>query len=137
MSSQAQIDANRLNAQLSTGPTTIPGKQTSRLNSFKHGAYAKNSDLTGEDTGKFAQRAIQYQLELQPAGLEEIFHVDVMRSAHEELDRVNLLENAAMEAALAAQPEDSENPLGEAILADYAGPKTFEKLARRRVAAVN
>ena len=37
MSTAAQIEANRQNAQLSSGPTSPAGKQRSSLNSTVHG----------------------------------------------------------------------------------------------------
>lgn len=40
MTTEKQIDANRRNAQLSTGPTTREGKAASSLNAFKHGMHA-------------------------------------------------------------------------------------------------
>ncbi len=39
--SQKQIDANRRNAQKSTGPKTPEGKRISSMNAVKHGVYAK------------------------------------------------------------------------------------------------
>ena len=41
MASQRQIDANRRNAQKSTGPKTQPGRERSRLNALKHGLSRK------------------------------------------------------------------------------------------------
>lgn len=40
MSTDRQIEANRRNAQNSTGPTTIVGKELSSMNATTHGAYA-------------------------------------------------------------------------------------------------
>ena len=41
MASQAQIDANRRNAQRSTGPKTEAGKTRAELNALKDGSHAK------------------------------------------------------------------------------------------------
>src|SRR5436305_14574600 len=41
MASQAQIDANRRNAQYSTGPKTQAGKDHARLNALKDGSHVK------------------------------------------------------------------------------------------------
>lgn len=49
MTSQKQIDANRRNAQHSTGPRTAEGKATSSRNSFSHGALSENSISEYED----------------------------------------------------------------------------------------
>jgi hypothetical protein len=40
MASEKQIEANRRNAQLSTGPTTPEGKAAVSQNAFKHGLYS-------------------------------------------------------------------------------------------------
>ena len=41
MASEKQIEANRANAQHSTGPKTPAGKAISRLNALKHGLTAE------------------------------------------------------------------------------------------------
>lgn len=48
MTSRAQRRANRVNALLSTGPKTVPGKKRSRINSLKHG-LTRPLDLTSHD----------------------------------------------------------------------------------------
>ena len=45
MATQNQIDANRLNAQKSTGPKTPEGRAAVRLNGIKHGLTASESSL--------------------------------------------------------------------------------------------
>ena len=51
MASQARIDANRRNAQRSTGPRTEAGKSRAKLNALKDGSHAKtvNPVLPQED----------------------------------------------------------------------------------------
>ncbi len=56
MASASQINANRKNAEKSSGPKTAEGKQTSSQNAFKHG-LCSNGDfylLEDEDQDKFA-----------------------------------------------------------------------------------
>src|SRR5262249_22248711 len=45
MATQAQIDANRQNAQLSTGPTTDEGKERTRHNATRHGLSGDGTSL--------------------------------------------------------------------------------------------
>ena len=48
MATREQIEANRRNALLSTGPKTSLGKAISRLNAFRHGRRAGKLVLNGE-----------------------------------------------------------------------------------------
>jgi hypothetical protein len=50
VASDAQIRANRLNAQRSTGPQTENGKRAVRYNALKHGLLAEASLLPGHRT---------------------------------------------------------------------------------------
>jgi hypothetical protein len=53
MSSQAQIDANRANAQNSTGPVSAEGKARVALNAVTHGLSRVNMFLSGEEPEEF------------------------------------------------------------------------------------
>src|SRR5258708_16032634 len=67
MSSQRQIEANRLNAQKSTGPSTPEGRAAVSLNSLKYGLYAETLILPGEDPAAFAALLDRLDAEYQPA----------------------------------------------------------------------
>ncbi len=56
MSTQAQIDANRANAQKSTGPRTPQGKAISRMNAVEHGFRSRDVvvPMLGESTEGFS-----------------------------------------------------------------------------------
>jgi len=54
--SQRRIDANRRNAQKSSGPRTPEGKSRSRFNRLKHGLAATVAVLPGEDPDAFQAR---------------------------------------------------------------------------------
>ena len=49
MSTLRQIEANRRNAQKSTGPTSVTGKAASSMNALKTGIHAKSLVLPTED----------------------------------------------------------------------------------------
>lgn len=54
MTSSRQIEANRRNAKLSTGPVTTEGKQRSRRNSLRHGLTAETIIDALEDAEDYA-----------------------------------------------------------------------------------
>src|SRR5438874_5805654 len=67
MSSEQQIEANRLNAQKSTGPSTPEGRAAVSLNGLKYGLYAKTLILPGEDPAEFDALLDRFHAEYQPA----------------------------------------------------------------------
>jgi hypothetical protein len=71
MATQAQIEANRRNAQLSTGPKTDEGKAVASQNALKHGLRAEHAIVADEDAAVFEAFAAQYLDELAPVGIEE------------------------------------------------------------------
>ena len=75
MSSSAQIEANRANAQKSTGPTSAEGRAASSRNSVSHGLSASPNTLFASDTeaqNNFAQHIQKLRTDCLPEGtLEE------------------------------------------------------------------
>jgi len=55
MSSHRQIEANRRNAQKSTGPTSVTGKAASSMNALKTGIYAQSLVLPSENLADLEQ----------------------------------------------------------------------------------
>ena len=68
MATQAQIDANRKNAQKSTGPRSAKGKADARRNSLKHGMTGNGVVIPYEDAAEVAIRVEQFEAELSPDG---------------------------------------------------------------------
>ena len=64
----AQLEANRRNALLSSGPKTAEGKEASRRNALKHGLTGEGVVIPGEDEGEVARRAEGLADELAPGG---------------------------------------------------------------------
>ena len=60
MSSLRQIEANRRNAQKSTGPTSVTGKAASSMNALKTGIHAKSLVLPSENLADLEQLIDDY-----------------------------------------------------------------------------
>ena len=78
MPTQKQIQANRANAQFSTGPRTEQGKAISRMNALKSGIDARNEAAGGENPSALAALAAEYDREFQPLGVVERVLVDIL-----------------------------------------------------------
>jgi hypothetical protein len=76
MSTPAQIAANQLNSQLSTGPTSDPGKARSATNALKTGIHAEALFIPGESPDAFAELRDHYYITYLPAGPEQLFHLN-------------------------------------------------------------
>jgi hypothetical protein len=72
MTTKKQIEANRRNAKLSTGPTTAAGQARSSKNALKHGLTAEAVTLDGDEAKRLAAFRDDIIRELAPVGpLEE------------------------------------------------------------------
>ncbi len=81
MSSQAQIDANRVNSQKSTGPTSPEGKAVSSLNALKSGIDAQSEIIRDEDPAALAALSAAFHLEFHPSGPNQLALVDTLSYA--------------------------------------------------------
>jgi hypothetical protein len=81
MATQKQIEANRRNAQHSTGPRTQEGKDRVRLNAVKHGMTAKTVVLPGEDEEVYLEKLAAWSADFQPKDeLEEAVIEDAVQA---------------------------------------------------------
>src|SRR5215212_10996105 len=71
MATIKQIEANRLNATKSTGPRTPQGKSATRLNALKHGLFATDPVIPGEDPANFEALLTSHHHHFQPANPHE------------------------------------------------------------------
>jgi hypothetical protein len=78
--SSKRIEANRRNAQKSTGPKTPEGKSRVRLNALKHGLTASTAVLPGEDPEALQSRVDAWADDLGPRTAMEAYLVE--RAAH-------------------------------------------------------
>jgi len=81
MSTPQQIEANRLNAQRSTGPRSAEGKAAVRFNALKSGIDAQSQVIPGEDPAALALLTAEYHDRYQPATPEVRSLVDTLVTA--------------------------------------------------------
>jgi hypothetical protein len=145
MASAAQVLANRLNAQKSTGPRTAEGKAVVSQNAVKHGLLAKEVVIKGEDPGEFGFYRDQMLGELAPVGQMEAVLAERVVSLSWRLQRAERLQGAAFAAMykqdtagplaginrmLRAKPEPGDNDLvlGQVVVADFSRAKVLDRL---------
>jgi len=130
MSTQSQIDANRRNAALSTGPVTESGLAVSRFNALKTGIHAKSQVIPGEDPAELEQLAAGYHQQFQPATPEQRFLVDTLVNADWLLRRYH-----KVEAQLWALASEDPNPTDNLAEIFERRQKAFS-LVHRKIAAL-
>src|SRR5471032_811207 len=82
MATLNQTDANRRNAQLSTGPRTAEGKLASSMNALKTGIDAESSVIPGEDAAALADLTERFYQDCQPqTAIETILVDNIVRAA--------------------------------------------------------
>ncbi len=94
---EAQIEANRANAQHSTGPRTDQGKSTSCLNNFRHGFRSTFQVLPTENEEEFESLLFAMRMEHQPDTPTEHMLVDKMVEHFWLSRRAQLLQDLSMD----------------------------------------
>lgn len=89
--SMKQIEANRRNAQLSTGPRTPRGKAVAKMNAVKHGILSTQVLVRGRHAKENRRELValheRFVADLQPVGPVEEMLVDQVVTAHWRLRR--------------------------------------------------
>jgi len=151
MASAAQVLANRLNAQKSTGPRTGAGKAVVAQNAVRHGLLARQAVIRGEDPGEFEFYRDQMLGELAPAGAMESMLAERAVGLAWRLRRAERIQAEVFDALL---EEDATNPvrkllrsmrrrgandgkdrsddgdlaLGRAVVRDFANARVLDRL---------
>jgi hypothetical protein len=76
MATQNQIEANRRNAEHSTGPRTPEGKAASSMNALQSGIHAESSVIPGEDAAALAALTERFYQDCRPQTIIESTLVD-------------------------------------------------------------
>ena len=126
MATAAQIAANRLNAQKSTGPRTPEGKAAASFNALKHGMDAASIVIPGEDPAAYDALAADYHRQFHPQSAVEHFHVETLIRSDWQKRRFQRVE-AKLYRALLAEGATQED-LEIAILRDSPTAKLLHKV---------
>jgi len=111
MASQAQINANRLNAQKSTGPRTDEGKRVVSQNAVTHGLFARDAVIKCEDPAEYEVHREALLDELRPVGAVESMLAERIVSLSWRLQRVERMQNQATDCLI----EEDYLPLGRMV----------------------
>lgn len=103
MATRKQIEANRLNAQKSTGPKTPEGKRRSAMNALKHGLRSKLVVIPGEDPRDYETLRDRVIDDLQPDGAVQEILARQLIDDEWRLLRIKRLENAVVRDHLSRQ----------------------------------
>jgi hypothetical protein len=141
MSSLRQIEANRRNARLSTGPVTDEGKRRSRENAVRHGLTAETVITTLEDAEDYAafEMAVTAEYDAESAVEREL--VLRLASLLWRLRRATAIETGLFEIQArqllqfrqARQPERKQDVLGSIVRAAIAPDKEMRSGDDREV----
>jgi hypothetical protein len=134
MTTPAQIDANRRNAILSTGPRSEAGKSTVSRNAVAHGLSSGSPVLASEDQSGFNALVDSLLSEFAPQGGHEAFLIQQMAESRWRLERIRSIETAVYDTMLGnANPESTDARLAAALLG--RGGDVLSKLERYAAAA--
>jgi len=97
MSTQEQINANRQNSQKSTGPRTAEGKAAVSKNAVKHGLFASETVIEGENQADYDVYLDNFLDELEPDGMLETLMAERFVSLSWRLKRAERMHNQAID----------------------------------------
>jgi len=151
MATEAQINANRLNAAKSTGPKTPDGKDVVSKNALKHGLTSANDCLRSEDVPEFESFRDSFISDLKPQGPVEEMLANRFVSISWRLNRLRLIQNQSFDylnqndiynnslaniglpfifkkQQLADPDHDPTLPLGRLAVKDFSNGRVLERL---------
>ena len=137
MTSERKIEANRQNAQLSTGPRTDEGKAVVARNALRHGlTAAKELCLDRERKADLLALREKMHDEMRPATELESLLVDRIVTSLWRLRRVLRIETDILEGELFKPPygRPGRRNLGEAFAAAERGSEDMTRLTRYEAA---
>jgi len=146
MATEAQVVANRLNAQKSTGPRTEEGKARAAQNAVRHGLLAQQVVIRGEDPGEFEFYRQQMLGEMAPASAMESMLAERVVGLAWRLRRAERIQAEVFDAMLiedetspvkklvrsmrskGASEDDRATALGTVVVRDFANSRVLDRL---------
>jgi hypothetical protein len=128
MATPQQIEANRQNAQRSTGPRSPDGKAVSRFNALKSGIDAQAEVIPGEDPGNLEALIAEYQDRWATHTPERRMLVDTLVNCEWMLRR--LRRGEAQFWKFKDEKTFTKTAYPEGRILDY-GDKVYDRLQRR------
>jgi hypothetical protein len=115
MATEAQIAANRKNAQSSTGPRTEGGKATSSRNAITLGLFTMQDFVRPDETDTYHQLCESFWEHLQPSGpLEQTFVSEIIRATWR-LRRCSVVEASMSDRVGDSSIDPMEDPWHSAL----------------------
>ncbi len=140
MASNRQIQANRLNAQKSTGPKSPEGKKRASQNRTTHGLSSEHVVLASEDRSSFDNLLAILNGEWDPNSETEAFLVETLAYNQWRLLRIGRIEHASLsrklesggELSVPMEVEDLSRYEGRSSRAYYRALNMLTKLQEAR-----
>jgi hypothetical protein len=130
--SASQLEANRRNAQLSTGPATDTGKTASARNAISHGLTSKHPVLPSESTEQYQQHLESYVEIYRPVGFEQIQMVAELADLRWRLRRVPIHEAGLFAIEITRMLQENSDSI-KGFTAEQLQAMAFDRLTERRV----
>ena len=135
MATTEQIDANRQNAQHSTGPRTPEGKAASRFNALKSGIDAQAQIITGEDPANLDALVAEYQQRFDTSAPECRMLVDTLISCEWLFRRLNRAEASLWEYTIMDTVSRLRPPDLASVKVGPSGKMTRPRMGGKEVVA--
>ncbi len=116
MSTQAQLLANRLNCQKSTGPQSPEGKTVVSQNALKHGFSARQAVISTENQAEFDLYRQQFLDELSPQTPMESMLAERVITLSWRLKRASRIQTQTIDALNAPKPSSPLSQLEKSFL---------------------
>ncbi|MBN2563451.1 MAG: hypothetical protein JXQ75_21230 [Phycisphaerae bacterium] len=140
MTSDKQAEANRRNAQKSTGPKTPEGKAICSQNAVKHGLLSRDALLPAESEDAFLEFAKGMRADLKPVGPLESMLVDRVISSAWRLGRAVAVEGDMFKRTCEDRTYGPLGDIGDAFMVRgrignaFTGDRAFANLSRYETA---